>query len=1013
MTIRRTTSYLLALAALVLAPVSGCFAPESSADPAPAAPSVVSLAVGTSAGAAPVSALFAWQVEGTGPLSCELDLDDDGFAEQLVERCDEVSAASASYAQPGAYFARLTVRDQWGQTSSSRSGVITVASDPAEFPTPEIAMFEVDSGAGFTPQSVVFGWDVIPAGPGAVTCYVDIDGDGLVEHTIADCAGRGSVTSWIHTGGQRTARFAAVAANGAMSTDTAHWSVAAYGLDITSFSATPEGGEGPLDVTFTWEIAADNASPRCALDADGDGTAEYVADPCEAIGSWSHLFLEPGTHAATFSVTDAGGAATQANATVDLANHNPAIRRFVVLPAGPPPSLDVVLVWVAEDADPTDSLECEVDVDGDGDVDFVASECEGSQKVAWSYSVAGNWNPTLIVRDSYGGVSSAVAASIETTEAIGAVVGADIVWRSNGDTTPRSIAWRPDGGALVAVVDSVSGDAAHIWDTATGEALLTLPISLSDTTAVAWSDDGTRVAVASAGGQLVVHDAKTGAPLSEFGNSEHHLTSISWRPDSHQIVSTGTDGITRLWDADAATQLGAFAGHEAAVTGAAWSPTGARIATSSEDRSVRIFDTATFAQVHAFHDASTAVAAISWSADGDHIASVDVDGSVRIYDPMAGVLTSHVQVAGTPRQLAFSPSDDRLAIANEEGDVTFVDTATTSVDAFGPGASAHATFAWQPNSDTFAVGGEGLAVTLFDHKLGNIGSLSAPSGHAGAVRDVAVSPDGGLVASVALDGVLRVASSDDGAVLSVMQTFEDELTSVAWAASGAELYAGGIAGTVSRWDAVSGQMWELFAAHAGPVEAISVAPDGQSLATASADGVKLWAHDGVLLDSLSNTQGALSVAWSPSGEAVAVGRDDGWVGVWSTSTGKLLAIWTADPAAVHAVAWSANGNLVASGGTAGNVSVRNVSSGTWEMAVHTHIGGVYALSFSPWGERIASTGADGRLSVINVESKSVELQTAFGFADEGAACAVAWISPSALVAGHDDTTVAAIELVTE
>src|SRR5262249_37144979 len=109
-------------------------------------------------------------------------------------------------------------------------------------------------------------------------------------------------------------------------------------------------------------------------------------------------------------------------------------------------------------------------------------------------------------------------------------------------------------------------------------------------------------------------------------------------------------------------------------------------------------------------------------------------------------------------------------------------------------------------------------------------------GHRGPVRQIALSPNGALLASwgeIAEEQdhirIWDVAKSKELLQLDLPQRWVDSL---AWASDSKTLAIGGDEGNVQIWDAVSGKELRSFVGHKGSVGSVAFSPDGKMLAWA-------------------------------------------------------------------------------------------------------------------------------------------------------------------------------------
>ncbi len=117
--------------------------------------------------------------------------------------------------------------------------------------------------------------------------------------------------------------------------------------------------------------------------------------------------------------------------------------------------------------------------------------------------------------------------------------------------------------------------------------------NLGSVLAVAFSPDGTRLAIADNEGIIYVWQvANSELELTLEGHTDW-IWSIAWSPDGSTIASGGGDKNVQIWDVSTGKCLQVLQGHSNRISSLAWSPRGNIIASGSSDRTIKLWDVKT------------------------------------------------------------------------------------------------------------------------------------------------------------------------------------------------------------------------------------------------------------------------------------------------------------------------------------------------------------------------------------------------------------------------------------
>jgi WD40 repeat protein len=263
------------------------------------------------------------------------------------------------------------------------------------------------------------------------------------------------------------------------------------------------------------------------------------------------------------------------------------------------------------------------------------------------------------------------------------------------------------------------------------------------------------------------------------------------------------------------------------------------------------------------------------------------------------------------------------------------------------------------------------------------GVLSVPSG---VVTALAYSPDGARLAAGYSGGAIRLWDLASHKMISAT-TWGATPLALAFTSGGRQLEVAD-AGAVGTWNLASAaRITARPLASPAQGDAVAFSPNGQTVATGSADGnVRLWdtaTQQEIGPPMSSDAQPVAAVAFSPDGALVAAGSADGNVELWDTATqqeaGTALVAGSTE---VDALAFSPDGKLLATGGQDGTARL-------WDVATESQVGATMAtgdaistMTFGTSGTTLATAESDGATELWNV---STQAQTGAALTVQGSA----------------------------
>ncbi len=320
------------------------------------------------------------------------------------------------------------------------------------------------------------------------------------------------------------------------------------------------------------------------------------------------------------------------------------------------------------------------------------------------------------------------------------------------------------------------------------------------------------------------------------------------------------------------------------------------------------------------------VNSVVYSPDGQRMATASDDGTVRIWragtDELVSILRGHT---GCVNEVQFDPSGTWLATASCDRTAKRWDLTSGSELATYPHDSPVFCLAISPDGSTLATGtGDGMLgttlpdlVTTWDVATGQRNWQLL--GHASDIMSAAYSPDGATLAT---------GSSD---------------------------------GTVREWNSETGELIQRLVLHNFGVPCVRYSPDGRNLAAACSGTVTLWQPpDPKPKKVLHCYHGVYSVAFSPDGEFLAAGTDDGLVAIWDSVSAEPRTIRLCDHGRIHALAFDHDGQSLAYGAWDGTAGIWNAVEEPGRVS--RSCAAPSAIVFDPGVKNFYAVFEDGRVA---------------------------------------------------
>lgn len=457
-----------------------------------------------------------------------------------------------------------------------------------------------------------------------------------------------------------------------------------------------------------------------------------------------------------------------------------------------------------------------------------------------------------------------------------------------------ALAFSPDGRQLaIAALDGP----LSLWDIAAHTRTRTLEGHSRTVSSAVFSPDGRTLITGSFDRTVGVWSLASGQRTAVLTNHSDSVQCVALSPDGQTAASGGWDKTIRIWDLAQRRQRAILTNHTFWIASLAFAPDGQTLASASADCSIKFWETTAWHQIASLKASEGEAWGIAFSRDGKTLFSGTKGGKILAWDGRPSMPDSPV-LSRPHDALDFGAARSRGV------DFPYCWHRNNTLSLWDPRTlrplPAHAPIDLRTNAISWALSPDGRHLAfatregpLYLWDVETERPIACLEGWQGGRSTVGFSPRGKLLAAVAPAKGLKLWNLDPLEELAILPKSEAApARNLYFAADDQAVAAGNTDGTVEVWDLPRKKRAACWKAHQGWVTEAAFMPDGKSLVTVGEDcSARLWEFSAQReIQSLGRTLNAFfSVAVFPDGQRIATGSADGIIKVWNPKTGHQVA----------------------------------------------------------------------------------------------------------------------------
>lgn len=326
----------------------------------------------------------------------------------------------------------------------------------------------------------------------------------------------------------------------------------------------------------------------------------------------------------------------------------------------------------------------------------------------------------------------------------------------------RVVALTPDDRQ---VVTGSSDGTLRVWDLTSGELIHILSGHGRQVEALALTPDGKLAVSGSVDDTLRVWELTTGVTIHTLRGSSYGVEAISITPNGRLAISASTYGVLEVWDLVKGVALGVLGQHDSVVMALVITFDGRQVISASNDGVLKVWDLDLALRLgmeihttpHRFDSYRTAATAVALTSGGIEavIALKEGEGTLTSWRTKDGLKLGEFSNAGPIMNLKVVPDGEWVVCLRQDGYVLSWNLKSGETKSPIKLHGDQADFMTLTPNARFAAFGKGNgAFSVYDIARGV--EVVGVDQHTAGVTDIAVTPDGQRVITLAEGGALYI-----------------------------------------------------------------------------------------------------------------------------------------------------------------------------------------------------------------------------------------------------------------